>query len=78
MGGKCVLCGYDKHLHALGFDHIDPSTKTMAVGTYISKRMYAKAREEAKKCRLLCANCHMEQTWGDYALIDNLGIREVS
>ena len=78
MGGKCVLCGYRKHLHAFAFDHLDPRTKTLAVGTYISKRMYEKARAEAKKCRLLCANCHMEQTWGDYGLIDALTSCEVS
>jgi 5-methylcytosine-specific restriction endonuclease McrA len=59
FGGKCELCGYDKYLGALDFDHIDPSTKSFSIGGLLHASL-EKCVEEAKKCRLLCANCHRE------------------
>lgn len=58
-GNKCNLCGYDKCLSALEFHHIDPSTKkyTLAKGNCHS---IIDDVEEAKKCILVCANCHRE------------------
>lgn len=68
-GGCCQVCGYSKCLEALHFHHIDPS----------NKRVYGKIRgvmcisksksknaciEEAKKCALLCPNCHAEAEAG--------------
>ena len=46
----CDECGYDKYIGALDFHHLDPHTKDGPVTTV----------EEARKCRLLCANCHRE------------------
>lgn len=46
----CDACGYDKYIGALDFHHLDPHTKDGRVTTV----------EEARKCRLLCANCHSE------------------
>lgn len=46
----CDECGYDKYIGALDFHHLDPHTKDGTVTTV----------EEARKCRLLCANCHRE------------------
>src|SRR3990172_6757083 len=66
LGGKCMLCGYHKHLAALEFDHIDPSTKTTGIAILINKRKWKEAIEEAEKCRILCANCHREQTHARY------------
>jgi len=63
LGGRCSLCGYNKSMSALEFDHINPSKKLGNVGTIINTHSFASAKEEAKKCRLLCANCHKEQTW---------------
>jgi hypothetical protein len=58
-GGKCERCSYSEHLAALDFDHLDPSTKKEGIGRVLAGgRSLAAAREEAKKCRLLCANCH--------------------
>ena len=58
-GGACVLCGYDRCVFSLHFHHVDPATKsfqmTVAVG-----RSLAAFRAEARKCVLLCANCHGE------------------
>jgi transposase-like protein len=58
-GGQCVLCGYDGHPAALQFHHLDRATKafTMRDG---GTRSMARMREEARKCVLLCANCHAQ------------------
>jgi 5-methylcytosine-specific restriction endonuclease McrA len=58
-GGKCKLCGYDRCLNALQFHHLDPSQKCFGLDRGIT-RSYEQSAEEAKKCVLLCANCHAE------------------
>ena len=57
-GGKCVRCGFDEHPAALQFPHRNPAEKKFAVSNKGVTRSLAKAREEAKKCVLLCASCH--------------------
>lgn len=59
-GGKCALCGYDRHHAALQFHHVDPSTKSFGLGVRGITRSIEKLRAEAIKCVLLCANCHTE------------------
>jgi helix-turn-helix protein len=59
-GGRCVSCGYDTYLGALQFHHLDPSAKEFALSGGGLTRSLARVREEAKKCVLLCANCHAE------------------
>lgn len=59
LGGKCCICGYDKCLSALQFHHTDPSEKDFTIGTN-AHIAFEKALEEAKKCILVCANCHRE------------------
>ena len=58
MEAKCVRCPYDRSLAALDFHHRDPTQKSFAVltGTHTLEERIA----EAKKCDLLCANCHRE------------------
>jgi len=60
LGGKCTKCGYNKCLRAMQFHHPD-ANKDGAVSALISKKGFIKAKEEAKKCELLCANCHIEE-----------------
>lgn len=60
FGGKCQICGYCKCQEALQFHHIDPTLKEFSIAQYGNTRAYEKSREEAKKCILLCANCHAE------------------
>lgn len=62
-GGRCVRCGYDNSPRALQFHHRDPATKLFSLSSGI--RALETMREEAKKCDLLCANCHAEEheTW---------------
>lgn len=57
-GGKCELCGYDKHIGALHFHHRDPSTKAFSLAERGFTRSLDAARAEAAKCALLCGNCH--------------------
>jgi transposase len=59
-GGACVLCGYDRCIAALAFHHLDPTTKSFGLSQAGVSRSLARAREEAEKCVLLCANCHAE------------------
>src|SRR4029079_5430956 len=54
-GGRCALCGDDRHLGALEFHHVDPSTKEFSVSRDGVTRSLDRARAEAKKCVLLCA-----------------------
>jgi hypothetical protein len=59
-GGGCRLCGYDRYPGALQFHHSDPAQKQFQLGHRGVTRSLSVLREEAKKCVLLCANCHAE------------------
>ena len=58
-GGRCAICGYDRHQAALHFRHVDPATKRLEIGRGIGLSLEA-LRAEARKCVLLCSNCHAE------------------
>jgi hypothetical protein len=58
-GGCCAVCGYDRCMVNLHFHHVDPATKSFALSVATGKAL-SKLREEAKKCVLVCANCHGE------------------
>lgn len=59
MGGKCILCGYDKCIAALEFHHIDKSTKKYQLSSG-NCHSWEEDIEELRKCALLCSNCHKE------------------
>jgi transposase-like protein len=59
-GGACRLCGYDRSLAALHFHHTDPAQKSFGLAWRGVARSLERARAEARKCVLLCANCHAE------------------
>jgi transposase len=59
-GGACVLCGYSRSMAALQFHHVDPATKAFQIAQRGVTRSISAARAEARKCVLLCANCHAE------------------
>jgi transposase len=59
-GGACSICGYRRSVAALEFHHLDPTTKRFSLSHRGVTRSIARAREEASKCVLLCANCHVE------------------
>lgn len=60
FGGKCQVCGYDRCDTALTFHHLNPATKSFTISKappYTKKELII---SEAKKCMLLCFNCHQE------------------
>jgi transposase/ribosomal protein S27AE len=59
-GGKCTLCGYSRCHRALEFHHLDPKAKEFELGRRGLTLSLARLRAEAKKCALLCSNCHAE------------------
>ena len=63
-GGRCVICGYDRFPGALQFHHRDPAHKSFALSVQGVARSLEKARAEAAKCVLMCANCHAEVEGG--------------
>lgn len=67
-GGCCRLCGYDRCVAALQFHHLDPTEKRFGIGGRGLSRSISALREEAAKCVLLCANCHVEVEAGTATL----------
>lgn len=69
----CEICGYKNNPAALSFDHIDPKTKYRTKSGRIlhpsdmmkdsAEYSWNKIMAEIAKCRILCANCHMEITY---------------
>jgi DNA-directed RNA polymerase subunit RPC12/RpoP len=57
-GGRCLVCGFAKYIGALHFHHVEPASKAFSVSREGVTRSLRRAREEAGKCVLLCANCH--------------------
>lgn len=57
LGGKCIICGFNKYLCSLDFHHISPKHKDPHFG---SKRGWSwdRMKRELEKCVLLCKNCH--------------------
>ena len=58
FGGACRLCGFAEYAGALQFHHLDPTTKAFQLGGRGLTRSIESLRREARKCVLLCANCH--------------------
>lgn len=59
LGGKCVVCGYNKCNAALQFHHKDPNEKDFSI-SMASAWGFERVKPELDKCVLLCANCHVE------------------
>lgn len=59
-GGKCCICGYNKCMTSLSFHHLDPNEKIGHVTEMVYTHSKYLAGEEAKKCILVCSNCHGE------------------
>jgi transposase-like protein len=67
-GGACAACGFDSYVGALHFHHIDPSLKRFGIGGRGLAHSIETLREEARKCVLLCSNCHAQVEAGVLAL----------
>lgn len=59
FGGKCLWCGYNKSRSALQFHHPNDD-KEFGLSQSGNTKSLEKLIEEAKKCILICANCHAE------------------
>jgi hypothetical protein len=59
-GGACAECGYSRSFAALHFHHLDPAEKRFSLAGRGITRSLEEARKEARKCVLLCSNCHAE------------------
>ncbi len=61
FGHRCARCGYNECVEALEFHHVDASTKIFSLTTRGFSKSPERVKDEAKKCILLCANCHREE-----------------
>ena len=59
-GGKCEICGYSKNISALQFHHKNPKEKQFGLSQSGTNHSWKEYWQEAQKCMLLCANCHMQ------------------
>ena len=57
LGGKCVICGFDKYIVSLDVHHLNPAKKDK---NFKSMRGWSKERilKEIVDCVLMCRNCH--------------------
>lgn len=58
-GDRCQACGYDRLRRNLHFHHLDPALKEFDLTSGNGKSL-RRFRAEARKCVLVCANCHGE------------------
>jgi hypothetical protein len=72
LGGRCEICGYDKSIAALSFHHKDRKKKKFAISTYLNLPLEDLVIE-AKKCSLICLNCHAELHNGKKSSAENSG-----
>ena len=67
-GGVCVLCGYAANMRALHFHHVEPRDKRIEINAKGIALSLQTLRAEARKCVLLCSNCHAEVEDGAVSL----------
>ena len=70
FGGSCGICGYNKCETALEFHHLNPKKKELLITSRC--RAWTKTVDEARKCIMLCANCHREIHTGLISLPKNI------
>lgn len=67
---KCCLCGFDAFQEALDFHHVNPEEKELSLSSNMMVSL-DKQIAEARKCVLLCANCHRGVHGGYYQIPAN-------
>ncbi|MDO8676687.1 MAG: hypothetical protein Q7K16_03515 [Candidatus Azambacteria bacterium] len=60
FGGKCKMCSYNRYIGSLDFHHVNSATKKFALSVKGLCYAWKDILREAKKCVLLCKNCHTE------------------
>ncbi|HSZ13693.1 MAG TPA: helix-turn-helix domain-containing protein [Solirubrobacteraceae bacterium] len=74
-GGACSICGYSRNARALHFHHLDPPLKRMEINARGAAVAIDRLRAEARKCVLVCANCHAEIEAGLVSLASDGSVR---
>lgn len=58
FGHRCACCGLIDNPVLYDFHHINPETKEFGISNASTTRSRQAYFEEAKKCIMLCSNCH--------------------
>lgn len=74
MRSGCVDCGYNKHPHALQFDHLPQYEKSFGIAREVTHKSLDKLLEEAAKCEVRCANCHAIKTTERRTALKSTGV----
>lgn len=76
---KCSKCGYSENLACLSFHHRDPSNKEFGIDQR-KCAMYGMERliKEAKKCDVLCMNCHTAHHNPQHKMVGPTGLEPVT
>jgi 5-methylcytosine-specific restriction endonuclease McrA len=69
LGDQCARCGATEELE---FDHIDPDMKSFSIAARIRDTRFELLEAEARKCQLLCKQCHRDKTAGEQARVSLL------
>ena len=59
----CKDCGERYPYYVMQFDHTDPSNKISTISALSRHNGRLAAVNEAKKCDVVCANCHATRTY---------------
>jgi hypothetical protein len=59
----CADCQQRFPFYAMDFDHRDPTQKSFEVPRMLGRVDTEKLLEEARKCDIVCANCHRKRTY---------------
>lgn len=73
FGDECQVC-HDSYEPAIyEFHHINPELKSFSLGAGSTTRAKTAYADEAKKCCMVCANCHRLIEYGEktYSLVSN-------
>jgi len=60
LGGACAHCGYAANFAALEFHHASGRKDFQLDMRSLANRSWDLVLQEARKCELLCSNCHAE------------------
>ena len=70
FGHKCAYCGLEDDPRLYDFHHVNPEEKSFGIANSSTTRSRQAYSEEAKKCIMLCSNCHRRIEYGIITLND--------